>query len=300
MARVLIPAPISDDELRAMVAQKHDVLAPTSIEAFLQCPFQFFASRTLALEPPPEAPEDRLGIPLQGQILHEVLAELVRNPQEPLALLAGVFERYCAQERIPDGYRREAVRLELERNLVLFLRATMVPDGWKAAVEQRFELNFPDLSIRGRIDRVQVDPATGRAIVVDYKYSNPDGVRKNVKAHEQGSLVQGGLYMLASEQCFGLKPAAMVYCGIKKEPSCQGWRCGVPELPKTVTDCLPDVFRAVIDQALERSLGAAAEIRAGEVAAAPTDTDKCRYCGFVDICRVESAPAKVAAAEGAE
>jgi hypothetical protein len=37
--------------------------------------------------------------------------------RENVALLARRFERCCERKRIPPGYRREAVRLELERNL---------------------------------------------------------------------------------------------------------------------------------------------------------------------------------------
>jgi RecB family exonuclease len=295
------PAPISDDELLAYTAARHAKLAPTAIESFLQCPFQFFAHNTLALETAPADPLDRLNIPLQGQILHDVLAELSRNPQqEPRSVLDRLFDLYCQRERLPQGYRREAVRLELERNLAMFIEKDVLPDSWRTEVERRFELDLGDVQIRGRIDRVDVDPVTGRAIVVDYKYSSPQTVRDTVKAHELGRLVQGGLYLLAAEKCFGVNPAAMVYCGIRSEVSVQGWRHGVPELPDTVTNCVAEVFREVIDQAVARSREAAARIRAGEIRAAPADTDKCRYCDFLDICRVESAPAVVTAAEGAE
>jgi ATP-dependent helicase/DNAse subunit B len=300
-ARVVAPAPIFDDELLAYTAARHAKLAPTSIESFLQCPFQFFARKTLALETAPADPQNRLDIPLQGQILHDVLAELSRNPrQEPLSLLARRFEVFCERERVPQGYRREAVRLELERNLAMFLDRAVLPEGWRTEVEQWFDLDLGDVRIGGRIDRIDVDPATGRAVVVDYKYSSPQTVRDTVKAHELGRLVQGGLYLLAAEKCFGLNPAAMVYCGIRSETSVQGWRRDVPELPDTVTNCVAEVFREVIDQAVARSREAAARIRAGEIRAAPADADKCRYCDFLDICRVESAPAVVTAAEGAE
>jgi ATP-dependent helicase/nuclease subunit B len=277
------------------------VLAPTSIESFLQCPFQFFARKTLGVEPAPGRPEARLDILLQSRILHEALAELTRNPREdPLTALARAFEGKCAEERVPQGYRREAVRLELERNLLMFAGQTALPKGWKTEAEQPFEMELGGIRIRGRIDRVDSDPETGRALVIDYKYSSPQTVRNTVKAHEEGRMVQGGLYLLAVEKCFGLRPAAMVYFGLKTELAWQGWRRGVPELPATVTDCVPDVFRGVIEQALERSRDAAARIRAGEIGATPADPDKCLYCEFRDCCRVESVPARVRVAEGVE
>jgi RecB family exonuclease len=297
-ARSLAPAPVSGDDLPAPTAARHAKLTPTSIESFLQCPFQFFARHTLALEPPPPDPEDRLDAPLQGQILHETLARLARHPgEDPAAVLDRVFAEVCERERIPPGYRREAVRLELERNLALFC-AELVP-GWRTEVERGFELDLGGAVICGRIDRIDADPATGRAVVVDYKYSSPQSVEKTVKEHEKGQRVQGGLYLRAAEKCFGLEPAAMVYYGLRSEASLQGWRCGVPELPDAVANCVAEEFRAVIGQAVERSLEAAAKIRAGEARAAPADADKCRYCEFADICRVESAPALVTVAGGA-
>jgi ATP-dependent helicase/DNAse subunit B len=296
--RAAPPAPVRDPELRAWIARKHGVLAVTAIESFLQCPFQFFARHTLGLEPAPCAPEERLDIPLKGQILHAVLADLVRTGQ---ADLAAAFRRFCDRERVPEGYRREAALLELKRNLEMFLAESKLPRDWRTEVERSFELPLGEVTLRGRIDRVDTDPASGRAVVVDYKYSSPQTILDNVRAHEQGRLVQGGLYLAAVERLFGLEPAAMVYCGLKREAACEGWRCGVPELPATVTDCAPDVLRGVIDQALTRAAESAANIRAGEIAAAPSDPDKCRYCDFADICRVETVPARVVtAAEGTE
>ncbi|MBI4874951.1 MAG: PD-(D/E)XK nuclease family protein [Acidobacteria bacterium] len=298
-ARVVAPAPLAGEELRAFVAGKHQRLAPTSIEAFLQCPFQFFARKTLELEARPERPEEWLNLLLQGQMLHDVLAELALQPQPPLPLLNRIFERTCARERLPEGYRREAVRLELERNLSLFVGRSE-PSGWPSLVEQPFEMELDGTLIRGRIDRIDAEPGTGRAVVIDYKYASRETVHKNVKAHQEGRLVQGGLYMLALERSFGYEAAGMAYCGLRGEVSWEGWHAAVPWLPATVTNCAPDVLRQEIDRAVANSRASIERIRAGEIAAAPADPDKCRYCEFADICRVESAPARRVATEGGE
>ena len=55
--------------LRDRLAERHGTLAPTSIESFLQCPFQFFAAKTLRLRPRPAAADDRLNVLLQGSII---------------------------------------------------------------------------------------------------------------------------------------------------------------------------------------------------------------------------------------
>jgi len=51
-------------------------------------------------------------------------------------------------------------------------------------------------------------------------------------------------------------------------------------------------------RAVEKTLRIVGEIRAGRIAVAPADTDKCRFCDAKDICRIEIGAA-VAAAEGA-
>ena len=99
-------------------------LSPTGIESFLQCPFQFFASKTLRLRRRPPQPRDRLDLLLQGNILHRALAEWTRAPLLGSAILDEIFEEECARLRVPEGYRTEAVRLELMRNFRGFLDDT--------------------------------------------------------------------------------------------------------------------------------------------------------------------------------
>ena len=88
----------------------HKTLSPTGIESFLQCPFQFFASKTLRLRRRPPVPRDRLDVLLQGSILHRALAEWTRAPLLGSAILDEIFEEECARLRVPEGYRTEAVR----------------------------------------------------------------------------------------------------------------------------------------------------------------------------------------------
>ena len=103
-------------------------LSPTGIESFLQCPFQFFASKTLRLRRRPPEPRDRLDLLLQGSMLHRALAEWTRAPLLGPAILDEIFEEECALRRVPEGYRTEAVRLEL-------MRLTEHDDSVERAVE---------------------------------------------------------------------------------------------------------------------------------------------------------------------
>ncbi len=99
----------------------HAKLSPSSIESFLQCPFQFFASKTLKLRQRPPKPRERLNALLQGSILHNALAEYTRTPMFGASWLDRVFEDECRKNNIPQTYRKEAVRLELLRHFEAFL-----------------------------------------------------------------------------------------------------------------------------------------------------------------------------------
>ncbi len=101
-------------------------LSPTGIESFLQCPFQFFASKTLRLRRRPPPPRDRLDLLVQGSILHRALAEWTKAPLLGSAILDEIFEEECARLRVPEGYRTEAVRLELMRHFRGFLDDTAI------------------------------------------------------------------------------------------------------------------------------------------------------------------------------
>ena len=43
------------------------------------------------------------------------------------------------------------------------------------------------------------------------------------------------------------------------------------------------------ERAMEKTVSAVEEIRAGRVAVEPSNRDKCRYCDYKDACRVQSA-----------
>ncbi len=284
------PSPASmsivDTGLLASLATAHRKMATTSIEKFLQCPFQFFAAKSLRLRPRPPAPRDRLDLLLQGSILHRALAELIRTPLLGAAVLDDVFSEECRRARIPPTYRMEAVRLEMRRNFEPFLADRRIALGWPSRVEEPFTLPLnPLVSITGRIDRIDIG-ARDQALVIDYKYSAGNTIRERIEENASGNLVQGGLYLLAAERCLGLKPVGMLYCGLRKEVVWDGWHLpiagleGVGESRGTLEDlthAAAATAAAVFDA-----------IASGKIAPDPADTHKCAWCDFQDICRVES------------
>ena len=162
-------------------------------------------------------PRDRLDLLLQGSILHRALAEWTRAPLLGAAILDEIFEEECARLRVPEGYRTEAVRLELMRHFRGFLDDTQFElRGWSTRVEEKFSYPLnPLVSITGRIDRLDVGPGN-QALVIDYKYSAGNKIKERVDDTGEGHLVQGGLYLAAAARTFGLDPVGDAVLRLEK------------------------------------------------------------------------------------
>jgi ATP-dependent helicase/DNAse subunit B len=267
---------------------EHKTLSPTAIESFLQCPFQFFAGKTLQLKRRPPAPRDRLDLLVQGSMLHRALAEWTHAPLLGPSILDQIFEEECMRRRIPEGYRTEAVRLELMRHFRGFIEDDQFTLGWSTRTEEKFSYALsPLLSITGRIDRMDTDPGK-RAVVIDYKYSAGNKIRERVEDTGEGHAVQGGLYLAAAARSFGLEPAGMLFCGLKKDVVWDGWHVNIPGLNSLGTSSTREALQELEDNAERAAIQVHEAITSGDISVRPADPLKCRWCDYCDICRVES------------
>jgi ATP-dependent helicase/DNAse subunit B len=269
------PAEIRAPGLLEFLREKTAKLSPTDLESFLQCPFQYFGRRTLRLKPAPSRPEDRLDFLTQGNIVHEVLAGWWADQGDIAPLFEDVFARFVEAERIPPGYHTERLHNAMLDDLRGFAADGHWPRGdFQSRMEERFVLRLDaSLAISGKIDRLDTAP-DGRAYVIDYKYSGAQSTKEKVKDE---SLLQAPLYLMAAEECFGLKAAGMFYVGLKGGVVYAGWK----EIPE-----------GWLERKKEQTLQVVAEIRAGRVDVAPANPDKCRYCDFRDVCRVAAGEAE--------
>jgi ATP-dependent helicase/DNAse subunit B len=274
--------------LEAMRA-KSARLAPTALEAYLQCPFQYFGRHTLRLKTAPLRPEERLDFMTQGGIVHNVLKLWYAEPGDMAALFARVFAETVEEKRTPRSYHTERLRNAMLDDLQAFAEdAQWQRAAWRSRLEEAFAFRLADgLEISGKIDRLDV-AEDGRAYVFDYKYSNA----QNTKARRESELLlQAPLYLMAAERCFEARPVGMFYIGLRGSVAYEGWS-NEGLLKK---DPLPENW---LEEASERARRAVGEIRAGRVEAAPADASKCRFCECRDVCRVTVRQA-AAVAEGA-
>ena len=77
---------------------RHTRFSPTDIETYLQCPYQFFAQRTLKLTGAPEEPWERLNALVQGNIVHRVLERSHRERKRVAEVFDEVFRRVLSQK----------------------------------------------------------------------------------------------------------------------------------------------------------------------------------------------------------
>jgi ATP-dependent helicase/DNAse subunit B len=259
------PAEIRAPGLLESLREKTAKLSPTDLESFLQCPFQYFGRRTLRLKPAPARPQDRLDFLTQGNIVHEVLAAWWPDHGDIAPLFEDVFARFVEEERIPSGYHTERLHNAMLDDLRGFAADGQWPRGdFQSRMEEKFVLRLDEsLAISGKIDRLDTAP-DGRAYVIDYKYSNAQSTKDKIKDE---NLLQAPLYVM------GVKAAGMFYVGLKGAVVYAGWK----EIPE-----------GWLERKKQQTLQVVAEIRAGRVDVAPANPDKCRYCEFRDVCRVEA------------
>jgi ATP-dependent helicase/nuclease subunit B len=271
---------IQEPALREFLREKSARQSPTRIEMYLQCPFQYYSARTLRLKPPPARPEERLDFLTQGNIVHAVLAKWYLEPRDIEARFVEEFARSVEEKRIPQGYHTERLRNGMIEDLRAFAADGRWPvPGVRSLTEQEFEFALGDsVTIAGKIDRLDI-AGDGQAWVTDYKYS------RSVKAKiEDENLLQAPLYLIGAQRAFGVEPAGMSYVALKGGIEVAGWG--------------PDFPEGFFENAEARTLQAVEEIRAGRIVPNPADRDKCRFCDYRDICRVE-ARATEAEVEGA-
>ena len=262
--------------LHAALREKTARVSVSSLESYLQCPFQYFGRGLLRLKSSPARPEERLDFSLQGEIIHAVLAEWLAQQGNIAAVFHRTFAEKCDEKAIRPGYHTERLRNAMLEDLERFAADSQWPRAqFGSQTEKEFQIPLDDtVQVAGRIDRIDTD-TEGRAYVIDYKYSAPE----RVKARKDAGQLQGPVYALAAERAFGVRPAGMFFVGVKKEVRYIGWSdSGLLE-----SDPIPAEWAQTAGQVLQ----IVSDIRTGRLAPFPADRDGCRYCDIRDVCRIE-------------
>jgi ATP-dependent helicase/nuclease subunit B len=196
--------------------------APTSLEEYGCCPFRYFLKRLVRLAPL-DKPELELEVKDEGSLVHEILKEFFQGRKDAGRLpLTGSAEDQTAMGKVAaavfaqweaERYTGERLLWEVEKGKLLTILAGVVAaeaDESSALLPQAFELPFPGLEVKshdgatlnlsGKIDRVDLDAATGTLRVVDYKMAaNAQRYGELLKKEELGETsFQMPVYLLAA------------------------------------------------------------------------------------------------------
>jgi ATP-dependent helicase/nuclease subunit B len=314
-----LPGPLTSPAVLEELAARN-VFSAGSLEGWVTCPYKWFVEHEL--QPQRLEPEaDPLWL---GSLVHEALEALYRDPPGADAIprpadldrwrgrFAELLDRTATERSGPLNHTRRAALERARAQVDAFLAAEAEtdtpfrprPDLLEVAFgpfedgegdgESHEALALGDVSLRGRIDRIDVD-AGGRAVVHDYKTAKT--VSRAGEFTDRGTL-QIQLYMRVAERVLGLEPVAGLYHPLgavgaeKRKP--RGLVAREDEELKGLgivgTDRREaDEFELALDDAERTAVQAAAEMRSGLIARRPIGGKCPKYCTFQPICRLERA-----------
>ncbi len=306
-----VPAVV--DDLRSRT-----VFSANSLEGWVTCSYKWFVEHELRpqrLEPV----ADPLWL---GSLVHDALEGLYRDPPGEDSIprpgdvgvwrerFAELLREAAADSGAPLNHSRRAALERARAQVDSFLEAETEnetayrprPDLLELAFgpfeedaeESHPPLELGDFTLRGRIDRVDVD-ASGNALVRDYKTGK--SVSRAEEFADRGTL-QIQLYMRVAQRILKLAPVAGLYQplgavgGEKRKP--RGLVAREHDELKSLgivgTDRRDaDEFELALAQAEDTAVQAADEMRAGAIGRHPIGGRCPKYCAFQPICRLERA-----------
>ena len=298
------PTRLHDPQVLARFAGQ-ETYSVTELETFQTCSSIWFVERQLR----PRDVEQPLDARIGGSVMHNALrlffrgvASELRVPRlrpEHLAAAFGLLDR-CIDEAIAIQAREdedvawEALRRELRRNLRTVVRTET--ERLDEFVPRHFEISLPDrgvrvgdVSITGRIDRVDEREWVAEALIWDYKSGAVGALGANVL--EKGRL-QLPLYIRAASELLGRDVVGGLYQSVKGDEAPRGLlRADVREAGALEGFAGHDyveaeAFEQLLDEAADRASAIAARMRSGDVLHDPPDGECPPWCRWHGVCRV--------------
>jgi len=242
-------------------------LSPSRVDAFTSCPLAF---RFASIDRLPEPPSVHA---VKGTLVHRALELLFTHPARGRSVEAAMdsLDRAVTELQADDEWSRLALDPDTERAFVddaeRLVRRYFTMEDPRAVrdigLELRLEVAVGDLTLRGVIDRLELD-ADGELVVTDYKTGRPPW-----RNQEQGRLGGVHFYAFLCSELFGRRPARiqLLYLStgeiIETKPTAQS----VAFLPRRTT---------AVWQAVERAC-AVGEFR-------PRPGSLCTFCAYQPWC----------------
>lgn len=182
-------------------------LSPSRVEAFTSCPLAF---RFASIERLPEVPGPHA---TKGSLVHRALELLFTHPRELRRdhVVRDSFDRAVAEFEVDPEFtmlglgpeEREIFHADAWSLVEAYLRIEDPTQVRDIGLELRLEAAVGDLTLRGIIDRLELDD-DGELVVTDYKTGRAPG-----RNHEQSRLSGVHFYSFLCEATLGRRPTAI-------------------------------------------------------------------------------------------
>jgi ATP-dependent helicase/DNAse subunit B len=288
----------------------------TELERFADCSSIWFLERLID----PKSIDAQVDARLRGSIAHQVLFRFFSGLPKELGTDrverdrvedAVVFLRRCLDDAVA-GVRMELTDLQerelrhgLWRDLEAFVREEAASE--LQLLPRRFEVLFgsersapelqrglalaPELTLSGKIDRIDVDPFSARGIVQDYKAGKHAHSAQQIETEKR---LQIPLYMLVLRDLVGIEPLGGLYRPLSGERKARGLlreearEDGLPGFAKNDYLTEEEFWRRV-EGARELAVAIVERIRGGDVTHDPKGGDCPTWCELAPMCRVKRA-----------
>jgi len=295
---------ITDERIKARFSPESGTWSPTYLEEYAECPYRFFSHRHLGLETQTEG----IDIRRRGTILHDVLEQFFtwRRDQKKGKVSFEEAQNFC-MKKFKDLWEEEPLtgdryyKVELERKkmqemILQILRMELIEEKppIPGLMPRYFEYEFKDLILkgegrdvllRGKIDRIDLDPDGKYALVIDYK----TGKKFDSNALANGTLLQLPLYLLAVREKLGLKPLGGHLYLLSTAKSSGFHHKGLLAEAGVSTRKGVSFNEKEFDEKIKRSVRFVEKFVEGiERAEIPVRPRDCvPYCSYSSICRIE-------------
>lgn len=302
-------AQIRDGAVRAAFFPKDGVFKPTGLEVYGRCPYRYFLTQVLCLE------EEEQGISAMdvGTILHKALElywrERVEEGNKELEESESAQEwmtrtlETLFQEIPLSGEKRYRIELKKAqmRDWLCRIVSQAIEEGGGLFADfhpRYFEFEFKkprylelydphrqNLLLRGKIDRIDVDPSGKYAVVTDYK-TGSSFKRRDL---DFGRALQLPLYLLAVQKVLKLKPFGGQIMQIKTGKTAGFYlKEAAEELKITVNPrsaLAQKEFERILSRAVQYAFLYAQGIAEARIPVKPRECDD--RCPFPAVCRIE-------------
>ncbi|MBI3540568.1 MAG: PD-(D/E)XK nuclease family protein [Deltaproteobacteria bacterium] len=281
------------------------IFSASELEDYLLCPYRFYARSILKLKPAFEWSLELTPVEI-GNLIHHILDYFLKKKEASKKFLLDTLEtemRRLHEER-PQLLLvlLERQKKRIARTLLSFLEQYQCEQKERKSLKPRYlEWAFDDLVIenamgdpirlRGRIDRIDVDPVNKRFLVIDYKTGSTKITGNQII---QGKSLQLPLYILAVQRTLlpDYEPIGALYYQLSDMTRNKGL-LHAERLPEDLqihprsSSLIPAArWEETFQLIEERVRTIVAEIRKGVFT---SHAEPCEaYCPYKDICKIRA------------